>query len=253
MNITQQQLDNLIMESIDEVLNEKYNKNHEQLDENVVAGLAMLYTAARVAVMKGGPMVLKGLRAGAPHLVNVVRKTAVPVFTGYSILNLTKDLSSGAGEVYSDAKEAAADLAQKVGEGVSGKTIFEIAEIAVKFALPIGIVLAILYGGKKLLDRLLSSTDEKSKIRSTDTLPLEYYQELEKLNRKYKVRDDRLSMDESINEETLEEKAPPGMEDFVKKIKPKMEKQYGKRGLSIAIALAWKKYRQMSGKNHGRK
>lgn len=58
-----------------------------------------------------------------------------------------------------------------------------------------------------------------------------------------------------VNEkETLEEKAPPGMEDFVRKIKPEMMKQYGsKRGLAIAYAVAWKKYRKLSGKSHGHK
>jgi len=42
-------------------------------------------------------------------------------------------------------------------------------------------------------------------------------------------------------ENVLNEKAPPGMEPFVRSIKPKMIKQYGeKRGLAIAYATAWK-------------
>jgi len=55
-------------------------------------------------------------------------------------------------------------------------------------------------------------------------------------------------------ENVLNEKAPPGMEPFVRSIKPKMIKQYGeKRGLAIAYATAWKQYYKKSGKTHGRK
>jgi hypothetical protein len=55
-------------------------------------------------------------------------------------------------------------------------------------------------------------------------------------------------------ENVLNEKAPPGMEPFVRSIKPKMIKQYGeKRGLAIAYATAWKQYYKKSGKSHGRK
>jgi len=57
-----------------------------------------------------------------------------------------------------------------------------------------------------------------------------------------------------LEEAIMTEKAPPGMEPFVRDIKPKMIKQYGeKRGIAIAYATAWKQYYKKSGKTHGRK
>jgi hypothetical protein len=44
-------------------------------------------------------------------------------------------------------------------------------------------------------------------------------------------------------ENVLNEKAPPGMEPFVRAIKPNMIKQYGeKRGVPIAYGMAWKAF-----------
>jgi hypothetical protein len=44
-------------------------------------------------------------------------------------------------------------------------------------------------------------------------------------------------------ENVLNEKAPPGMESFVRDIKPKMINQYGKkRGVPIAYGMAWKAF-----------
>jgi hypothetical protein len=62
----------------------------------------------------------------------------------------------GVGEVYHDAGKAAGAIAQAVGDAVDGKTIAELAGAAVKYSIPIGILLAVLYGGKKLIDQVMS-------------------------------------------------------------------------------------------------
>jgi len=62
----------------------------------------------------------------------------------------------GVGEVYRDVGKAAGAIAQSVGDAIDGKTIAELASAAVKYSIPIGIILAVLYGGKKLIDQVMS-------------------------------------------------------------------------------------------------
>ena len=55
-------------------------------------------------------------------------------------------------------------------------------------------------------------------------------------------------------ENVLNEKAPPGMEQWVKANKERFVKQYGeKRGIAMTYATAWKGYHKKSGETHGRK
>ncbi len=44
----------------------------------------------------------------------------------------------------------------------------------------------------------------------------------------------------------IQEKAPPSeeMEKWIKEMKPKFQKQYGKRWEEVLYALAWKKYKE---------
>ena len=62
------------------------------------------------------------------------------------------------GEVYNDVTGAAGALTKALGKAVDEKTILELAQAAVKYALPIGIIIALLYGGKKLIDKVMSES-----------------------------------------------------------------------------------------------
>ena len=67
-------------------------------------------------------------------------------------------LGTGVGEVYNDIGGAAAAITKAVGSAVDGKTIGDLAAAAVKYAIPIGLLLALLYGGKKLIDTVLDES-----------------------------------------------------------------------------------------------
>jgi hypothetical protein len=73
-----------------------------------------------------------------------------------AITDIANSTMGGVGEVYRDAGQAAAAIAQAVGNAIDGKTVAELAATAVKYAIPIGILLAVLYGGKKLIDQVMS-------------------------------------------------------------------------------------------------
>lgn len=95
-------------------------------------------------------------RAGA----EIAAKNAVPIGIGagaYSaITDLAQGITGGVGEVYGDVKSAAAAIGGKLGDAVDNNTIMALAAAAVKYALPIGILLALVYGGKKLIDKVMS-------------------------------------------------------------------------------------------------
>ena len=73
-----------------------------------------------------------------------------------AITDVANSTMGGVGEVYRDAGQAASAIAQAVGGAIDGKTIAELAGAAVKYAIPIGILLAVLYGGKKLIDQVMA-------------------------------------------------------------------------------------------------
>ena len=62
----------------------------------------------------------------------------------------------GAYEIGSSVADMVKDIAAAVGTAVDEKTIFDLATLAFKYAIPAGIVLAILYGGKKAIDSLFA-------------------------------------------------------------------------------------------------
>ena len=91
-------------------------------------------------------------------------KIGVGVGAYEAITDVAKGLVGGVGEVYRDAGQAAGAIAQSVGNAIDGKTISELAGAAVKYSIPIGILLAVLYGGKKLIDQVMSEGEENNKL-----------------------------------------------------------------------------------------
>jgi hypothetical protein len=79
-----------------------------------------------------------------------------------AITDVANSLVGGVGEVYHDAKSAAGAIAQVVGNSVDKATIAELAMAAAKYAIPIGILLAVLYGGKKLIDQIMAEGADDS-------------------------------------------------------------------------------------------
>ncbi len=73
-----------------------------------------------------------------------------------AITDVANNTMGGVGEVYRDVGKAAGAITQSVGNAIDGKTIAELASTAVKYSIPIGIILAVLYGGKKLIDQVMN-------------------------------------------------------------------------------------------------
>jgi hypothetical protein len=73
-----------------------------------------------------------------------------------AITDIADKMAGGVGQVYNDVSKATIAIAQAVGNAVDEKTIAELAGTAVKYSIPIGIMLAVLYGGKKLIDQVMS-------------------------------------------------------------------------------------------------
>jgi hypothetical protein len=131
--------------------------------------LAQMFSSAGQAA---APMVKKGAEAAAAGAgqaakqgTEIAARNAIPIGIGagaYSaITDIAQSLVGGVGEVYKDVASAASAIGQAVGSSVDENTIGELALLAVKYALPVGIVLALLYGGKKILDKVMAeSTDD---------------------------------------------------------------------------------------------
>ena len=81
-----------------------------------------------------------------------------------AITDVADKMVGGVGEVYRDVGQAAGAISQAVGDAIDGKTIAELAGTAVKYSIPIGILLAVLYGGKKLIDQVMSEGADDSKM-----------------------------------------------------------------------------------------
>ena len=79
-----------------------------------------------------------------------------------AITDVADKMVGGIGEVYRDAGQAASAIAQAVGGAIDGKTIAELAGAAVKYSIPVGILLAVLYGGKKLIDQVMAEGADDS-------------------------------------------------------------------------------------------
>ena len=105
---------------------------------------------------QAAPVVGKVTKQGA----EIVGKNAGAIGTGagvYTALTTIADgLVGGVGEVYDDVKDATTALTDKIGDALDTTTIASLAAAAVKYSIPIGIVLAMLYGGKKVIDKMIS-------------------------------------------------------------------------------------------------
>jgi len=73
----------------------------------------------------------------------------------------------GAYEIGSSVADIAKDITAKVGTALEEQTVMELAQVAFKFAIPAGIVLAILYGGKKVIDSLFSNSKTEQGVAET--------------------------------------------------------------------------------------
>jgi len=113
----------------------------------------------------------------AKGAADVAAKNAVPIASGMAIWDaydtVKKQLFGGdenkAGEVFHDPESLMARIKELAGGAISGagSMLPSLVEMAIKYALPIGIVLAVIYGGKKLIDSLFSS-NQKSPAESID-------------------------------------------------------------------------------------
>jgi hypothetical protein len=113
----------------------------------------------------------------AKGAADVAAKNAVPIAGGMAIWDaydtVKKSLFGGneaaAGEVFHDSESLMAKIKELAGGAMSnvGSMLPTLVDMAIKYALPIGIVLAVIYGGKKLIDSLFSST-QKSPAESID-------------------------------------------------------------------------------------
>jgi hypothetical protein len=122
---------------------------------------------------KGGQAVGQAAKQTAPAIGQVAKqgaeiaaKNAVPIGVGVgayqAITDVAQGLIGGVGEIYNDIGGAAEAITKAVGGAIDGKTIGELAAAAVKYAIPIGILLAVLYGGKKLIDQVMAEGADDS-------------------------------------------------------------------------------------------
>jgi len=125
--------------------------------------------AAKSAAPVVGQVAKQGAQAVgqvAKQGAEIAAKNAVPIGVGVGayqgITDLASSLGTGVGEVYHDIGSAAEAITKAVGTAVDGKTIGDLASAAVKYAIPIGLLLALLYGGKKLIDAILGENQEQT-------------------------------------------------------------------------------------------
>jgi hypothetical protein len=113
----------------------------------------------------------------AKGAADVAAKNAVPIAGGMAIWDaydtVKKSIFGGdeskAGEVFHDPESLMAKIKELAGGAISnaGSMLPTLVDMAIKYALPIGIIIAVIYGGKKLIDSLFSST-QKSPAESID-------------------------------------------------------------------------------------
>jgi hypothetical protein len=134
---------------------------------------------------KGGQAVGQAAKQAAPAIGQVAKqgaeiaaKNAVPIGVGVgayqAITDVAQGLIGGVGEIYNDIGGAAEAITKAVGGAIDGKTIGELAAAAVKYAIPIGILLAVLYGGKKLIDAVLGESLDQTDEAIDPTNPRDY-------------------------------------------------------------------------------
>jgi hypothetical protein len=85
-----------------------------------------------------------------------------------AITDTAKSLVGGVGEVYQDIGSATDAITKMVGNSLDSFSIKALADAAVKYAIPIGILLAVLYGGKKIIDSIFSESMEQDDLSLFD-------------------------------------------------------------------------------------
>jgi hypothetical protein len=81
----------------------------------------------------------------------------------YSIADeIGKSIPQGMNKVYTDTKQATEALTSILGNALDGKTIGELGMAAAKYAIPLGLLLAAVYGGKKIIDQVMSEGEDDS-------------------------------------------------------------------------------------------
>jgi hypothetical protein len=165
--------------------------------------LARTISAGRAAAPVVGKAVGNAAKAAAPvagqvakGAADVAAKNAVPIAGGMAIWDaydtVKQKLFGGneaaAGEVFHDSESLMAKIKELAGGAMSnvGSMLPSLVEMAIKYALPIGIVLAVIYGGKKLIDSLFSST-QKSPAES-----IEYFAEWADAVEQHKLTPDQV-------------------------------------------------------------
>jgi hypothetical protein len=166
--------------------------------------LARTMAAGRAAAPAVGKAVGNVAKATAPvagqvakGAADVAAKNAVPIAGGMAIWDaydtVKKSLFGGnenaAGEVFHDSESLMAKIKELAGGAISnaGSMLPTLVDMAIKYALPIGVVLAVIYGGKKLIDNLFSST-QKSPAES-----IEYFAEWADAVEQNKLTTDQVS------------------------------------------------------------
>lgn len=116
------------------------------------AGQATAKTAGQVA------------KSGA----EIAAKNAPAIGAGAGIYSVADEIGKavprGVDKVYTDVKTAVADLTAIVGKTLGEKSILNLAATAVKYSIPLAVILAVLYGGKKAIDSLFSNTSSKKVV-----------------------------------------------------------------------------------------
>ena len=131
----------------------------QQLDEfaPLLAAGARLFMAAapKIAQVLGraGQAGARGAGQAARAGTEIAAKNAGKIGMG-----------AGAYEIGSSVADIAKDIAAKVGTAIDEKTLLELSALAFKYAIPAGIVLAVLYGGKKAIDSLFDEPKDQQGV-----------------------------------------------------------------------------------------
>jgi len=134
-------------------------KEKQQIDEiaPLLAAGARLFIAAapKIAqvVGKAGQAGVRGAGQAAKAGAEIAAKNAGQIGVGV-----------GAYEIGSTVADIAKEITSKMGNALDQKTVLELANVAFKFAIPAGVVLAVLYGGKKAIDSLFDKSTTRQGV-----------------------------------------------------------------------------------------
>ena len=134
------------------------------------------------------PLLAAGARlfmAAAPKIAQVVGRAgqagargagqAARAGTEIAAKNAGKiGMGAGAYEIGSSVADIAKDIAAKVGTAIDEKTLLDLSALAFKYAIPAGIVLAVLYSGKKAIDSLFDDPKDQQGVAENTELAEEF-------------------------------------------------------------------------------